>query len=123
MASVQEPVTTWSGVNGEFTNGSANTIADPSGVLLADPSGVLLADTGETFTTEPATVWGNGTETYSKPNWVHPNIEGEFTVVGNLLFVTNDGKNIITNDGKNLVTTTQQFVPVAATVWSQNDSI
>lgn len=61
-----EPATTWLPAigNGDFTTGSASTLADASANLLADASGNNLVDSGVTFNQIPSTVWqsSNGTQ-------------------------------------------------------------
>ena len=54
-----EPATTWLPAigNGEFTTGSAETLADAAANTLVDASGDSLVDSGVTFNQMAATVW------------------------------------------------------------------
>lgn len=52
--------TVWSPRNpdeGEYTQGTANNLADSSGNTLVDATGVSLIDDGTTFTPLPQTTW------------------------------------------------------------------
>ena len=49
--------TVWAGQEGEFTQGTSNTLVDSSSIGLVDASGIALADDGTTFTPIQLTTW------------------------------------------------------------------
>ena len=117
-----EPATTWLPAigNGDFTTGSADTLADAAADTLVDASGNSLVDSGVTFNQMAATVWGSGSETYQTPVWLDPN-EGEFATIAASNIATNSGNLLVTNGGSFIVTGTSQFNAIPATVWSSSE--
>ena len=58
MTNVAPPATIWVGSQEqEYTQTTANDIADSSGVMLVDASGVFIVDNGVTQVNLPATTW------------------------------------------------------------------
>lgn len=57
MADIQPTVWQTPSGEGEFSTGTAQSLADPLGVALADPVGVSVVDTGQAFTDVPVTTW------------------------------------------------------------------
>lgn len=117
-----EPATTWLPAigNGDFTTGSANTLADASANTLADASSNSLVDSGVTFNQIYATTWGSGSETAQNPVWLDPN-QGEFVTIARSNIATNSGNLIITNAGSFIVTGISQFNAIPATVWVSSE--
>jgi len=58
MSNTPPPATTWVGsMEQEYSTGTANDIADSSGVLLVDASAVFVVDNGVAISPLPATTW------------------------------------------------------------------
>lgn len=52
-----EPVTVWSGKDGEYATAGPFELVDTPGLLLVDTSGLILIDSGIIFNPTPTTVW------------------------------------------------------------------
>lgn len=118
---IPPPATVWSNSAGEYNQSGVLYLVDPSGIFIVDPSGNNIVDTGETYTPEPATVWGQDTEESVVTVWVPPS-EGEMVMVGSVPIVTNSGLTIVTNSGNTIVTNPDQFIPTLPTVWTEDDT-